>query len=217
MSESKVIECDGIIFDVDGTLWDSTQEVAESWIKAINQLKMKTAFEVTAEKLKGYFGKTMSEIADGIFPEETQERREQLMELCCKIENADLAANMNMQLYPGAKETIIELSKHIPVFIVSNCQSGYIEILVDKFGLHKYITDTECYGNNDKLKWENIKIVAQRNGLKKPIYVGDIQGDKDSCDKAGVPFIHAAYGFGEVDDCVARIQSMSELPGCLGY
>lgn len=37
------------------------------------------------------------------------------------------------------------------------------------------------------------------------MYVGDIQGDYDSSKKAGVKFIHAAYGFGTIDDDVPAI------------
>ena len=44
------------------------------------------------------------------------------------------------------------------------------------------------------------------------MYVGDIQGDYDSSKKAGVKFIHAAYGFGTIDDDVPAIHRFSELP-----
>ena len=44
------------------------------------------------------------------------------------------------------------------------------------------------------------------------MYVGDIQGDYDSSKKAGVKFIHAAYGFGTIDDDVPAIRKFSELP-----
>ena len=34
------------------------------------------------------------------------------------------------------------------------------------------------------------------------VYVGDIQGDYDASMDAGVKFIHAAYGFGTIEDKV---------------
>ena len=97
------------------------------------------------------------------------------------------------------------------MFIVSNCQSGYIEVVIKKNHIENYITDFECFGNQGKPKDENIKLIIQRNNLKAPVYVGDTQGDYEACQKAGVPFVWAAYGFGKPDAYVAKIEKFSEL------
>ena len=52
--------------------------------------------------------------------------------------------------------------------------------------------------------------IVRRNNLKNPVYVGDTIKDMLSSQEAGVDFIHAAYGFGEVD-CEKKINSLSEL------
>ena len=46
---------DGIIFDVDGTLWDSTAIVAEAWTQAGLECCIKDRI-VTAGELKQLFG-----------------------------------------------------------------------------------------------------------------------------------------------------------------
>ena len=51
---------DGIIFDVDGTLWDSTEAVARSWNQAIEE-NTDFSLSLTADWLKSLFGKTMDE------------------------------------------------------------------------------------------------------------------------------------------------------------
>lgn len=38
--------------------------------------------------------------------------------------------------------------------------------------------------------------VVERQKLKTACYIGDTAGDEDAAAKAGVPFFHAAYGFG---------------------
>ena len=53
---------DGIIFDVDGTLWDSVEVVAESWNLAIKE-NSDLEPNLNREILQGLFGKTMDEIA----------------------------------------------------------------------------------------------------------------------------------------------------------
>ena len=68
---------DGIIFDVDGTLWDSTDSVAESWNLAIRE-NSSLDLTIDGEILQGLFGKTMTEIADALFPSLSEEERRQL-------------------------------------------------------------------------------------------------------------------------------------------
>lgn len=70
---------DGIIFDVDGTLWDSTPIVAKAWTQAVLECGIKDRI-VTAEELKQLFGKTMSVIAASLFPEASKEMQEAILE-----------------------------------------------------------------------------------------------------------------------------------------
>ena len=72
---------DGIIFDVDGTLWDSTPIVAEAWTQAVLECGIKDRI-VTAGELKQLFGKTMSVIAASLFPEASKEVQETILEKC---------------------------------------------------------------------------------------------------------------------------------------
>ena len=53
--------------------------------------------------------------------------------------------------------------------------------------------------------------MVERNHLKYPVYVGDVQGDADASHAAGVPIIYAAYGFGKIVDAEERIDRFEEL------
>lgn len=198
-----------IILDVDGTLWDTTDIVAASWTRAIEDSGI-VGVTVTGNDLKKLFGRTMDKIAEAILPDDTIEKREEVMELCCRYEHKDLETNPCDVLYPGVKETIPELSKTRNVFIVSNCQSGYIELFLKKTGLSDYVKDIECYGNTGKQKDENIRILLERNQIEEAVYVGDTLGDFEAAKKAGIPFILAEYGFGEAPADI-RIQRFEEL------
>ena len=68
-------------------------------------------------------------------------------------------------------ETVRELSRKYKLFIVSNCQSGYIEAFLKNTGLGEYFADYTCPGDTGKLKGENIRIIMERNGIKEAIYV----------------------------------------------
>lgn len=200
---------DGIILDVDGTLWDTTPIVAKAWEKAALSYGVKQ--EITADILKQQFGKTMKDIADDIFRAQDERTRERLMEKCCELEHEALLGVSEGILYPGVKETILALAKRFRMFIVSNCQSGYIELFMETTGLTGVITDFECYGNTGKPKWDNISLVVERNGLRNPVYVGDTAGDADASRRAGVPFLYAAYGFGQVEEYAARLERFDGL------
>lgn len=216
----------GIIFDMDGTLWDSAENVAKSWNLAIEAYgkRKKPDPEDAAETAQGagrerrlavsdirrVMGKTMDVIADILFPERNKKERMELLGLCCEMENAYLREHGGT-LYPGLEETLRKLKARYPLYIVSNCQSGYIEAFLEHYQFWDYFEDIECYGNNLLQKGENIRLVAQRNHLEEAVYVGDIQGDYDASRKAGVEFIHAAYGFGSVDAEVPRIGALEEL------
>ena len=205
---------DGLILDVDGTIWDTTAVVAEAWNKAFDKYFPQVP-HVTADILKGQFGKPMNVIADNLFLNLSQKEKSLLMKRCCEYEQAALLENQKNITYEGVLETIKKISGRLPLFIVSNCQSGYIELVIKKNEMTDFIKDFECFGNTGLSKAENIRLLAERNGLKAPVYVGDTQGDYEACKKAGVPFVWAAYGFGKPEDekYFAKIESFAQLEG----
>ncbi len=204
---------DGIILDVDGTLWDSTDAVTRSWNQAINE-NTDLQLNLTAEDLKALFGKTMDEITEALFPSLSYEERTRIGCLCFDYENRLLETDHGI-LYPGIPETFKTLSEKTDLYIVSNCQCGYIEVFLKTMGLEKYIKDFLCFGQTQLPKNESIRLLMERNHLRDVVYVGDTQGDFDSCKKAGVPFIYASYGFGNVTDAPRQISAFSELPALL--
>lgn len=208
--KGQKMEKSGIIFDMDGTLWDSAKAVADSWTEVVAR-EYTPERVITEEEIKSVMGLTMDKLAARIFPELPEEKRLQLLEVCGREENEYLRTHGAI-VYPQVEETFQKLKEKYHLYIVSNCQSGYIEAFLEYYGYGKYIEDTECYGNNGLVKGENIRKVAERNHLTKAVYVGDIQGDYDASMQAGVEFIHAGYGFGTVNANVPEIAAFAELP-----
>ena len=204
---------DGIIFDLDGTFWDTTEVVSRAW-NEIREKRPDVTFRATPKRLKQLFGRPLPVIAEIIFPELSREKQLRLMDECCKNEHLFLHRTPGT-LFPDVEATLKILSKAYPLFIVSNCEAGYIEVFLESTGFGKYFTDHECPGNTGKYKAENILLVKERNHLSSPVYVGDTQGDADASQKANVPFIYAAYGFGDVSTYTAKLSAFSELPSVL--
>lgn len=210
-----MIVTDGVIFDVDGTLWDSTDIVKDAW----NEAFIDSGYEdphISADRLKGLFGLPMADIIKDIFPGGTDDEVSLLTPAIYGYEDEYLRKNGG-KLYPGIIEQIRDISGNVPVFIVSNCQEGYIELFMMKTGCREYITDHLCPGDTGVFKADNIRKIISDYGLSAPVYVGDTVMDRDACDEAGCPFIYAAYGFGDVPGCEHVIDAPGDLADLLCY
>ena len=201
---------ESLIFDIDGTLWDSRQLVAEGYNIQLEKEGLQHLF-VTAEDLRPLFGKVMTAIADVILASIEPPERYDLMERCMKTENDYLFANECRIGYPKVKETLAELAKKHRLFIVSNSQCGYPELCIDKLGLTPYIEGHMCFGDTGTSKGKTIRTLMEKHNIGSCIYIGDTQGDLEACQEAGVPFIFCAYGLGNADSWDAKIDSIEEL------
>lgn len=201
----------GIIFDVDGTLWDSAKPVAESWTLMLERRYPELARIITSDDMYRNMGKTMDAIGADLFPGLAPDKRDEVMDACMRYENEYLADHPGVT-YPNMKETLAALSREYGLYIVSNCQEGYIEALMAACGIASYISDTECSGATGRPKGDNIRLVMERNGLEKCLYVGDTAMDQEAAGKAGIPFVFASYGFGQASGAEAVIGSLAELP-----
>ena len=200
---------DSIIFDVDGTLWDATEIITRSWNEYIHE-KEHMDMEIDPVYLSSLFGRLLSDIAKHIFPELPEEEQLRIIEGCCKAEEEALLKDC-APLYEGLEDTLKELSGRYPLYIVSNCQAGYIEAFLETSGLGKYFKGHLCPGDTGMEKGKNIMKICRDYNLKSPVYVGDTMGDYNACQEAGVPFIWAAYGFGDVKTPWKRIERPADL------
>ena len=201
---------ESLIFDIDGTLWDSRALVAKGYNV---QLKAEglTQFHIDAEVLKTVFGKTNTEIADILFGQLPADQRYPLLERCIEREDEILHADECKIGYPKVKETLEELAKKHRLFIVSNSQSGYPQLCIEKMGLQGLITDHLCFGDTGTCKGETIKKLMADYNITSACYIGDIQGDMEAADLAQIPFVYCTFGFGTPDHYWKKIDSFEQL------
>lgn len=200
----------GIIFDLDGTLWDSSKEVVSAWNIALERCK-DINFKLTVQDMHSLMGKQLDEIFKIILGDKSEQRRLEIMEECVKEEDLFIRKHGGI-LYPNLEETLMKLSQNYKLFIVSNCQENYIEAFLEYHNMEKYFLDTENAGRTKKSKSENIKLIIERNHLDKAVYVGDTEGDYEAAMLAEIPFIHAKYGFGQTKEKTHFINELSQLP-----
>ncbi len=194
-----------ILFDLDGTLWDTTVEVEKIW----NKIAMEYGLNISKEQIKNIMGLTKREIIEYLFKGNNKDGNEFITK-CQEKENDYLKENGG-HIYKNTIKTIKKLVNKYDLYIVSNCQAGYIESFMEHYSLQEFFKDFECSGNTGMTKYENINSVLKRNNILKAIYVGDTQKDYESAIKNELPFIWAEYGFGNCDKYYKKIKDISEL------
>jgi len=199
-----------IIFDLDGTLWDSTGCVCDIWNRVLEKHD-DISFRMTKEKAEQLMGKTMEDIGLILFPELSAQARNAIVDEFGDEEVAYLTEN-GAVLYEGLEEVLKILDKNYKLYIVSNCQDGYVPAFLHAHKLGQYFEDIEMSGRTGLDKGSNIKLIMERNHIESAVYIGDTEGDEKAARFAGIPFIYAEYGFGKTVSPDAVIRDVRELP-----
>lgn len=210
-----------LIFDLDGTLWDTVAPLTIIWNQVFE--KNNTGKVISEDDLRNVMGKNLQEIGRIYFPDMERSRREDILNQCAVAHCAYLKDHGAPLFFE--KKFMEQLAEKYELFIVSNCPCGYIEAFLESCNLQKYFKDFEMSGRTGKSKGENIKAICERNGLcagaadanlaPSVVYVGDTLGDETAANFAGIPFIHAAYGFGTANNPAAVLHNFNELPEVL--
>ena len=187
---------DSILFDLDGTLWDATHVTAKIWptVLACHPEVHRT---ITEADVQAYMGRTNEELASLLFPDLPYDKAFGLMMESCAVENELLLAHGG-KLYPEIPKVLAALSAHYPLFIVSNCQSGYIEAFLTHHRLGKYFRDHISSGDTGKKKANNILLLRDKHDLQSSLYVGDTRFDEEAARASGCDFCYVTWGFGSV-------------------
>lgn len=187
---------DSLIFDLDGTLWNSCFAIAEGWNIALKNCDIQR--QLTPQEIESICGLQYMDCCKKLLPDLTTER---ILEIRPELEKQEEAALRiyGGQLYPFVLEHLQLLSNKYKLYIVSNCQDWYLELFLEKFSLKSLMTDCESYGRTGKGKAHNIKLVIERNHCSNPVYIGDTLWDREASQSAGIPFIYAQYGFGKFE------------------
>lgn len=201
---------EALIFDLDGTLWDCVDTTVEAWNKSLLQRGLPPT--MTRSEMEKTMGWTVRQVREGLFPGKSEDEATRLLNQFYEIEN-QLILEKGGQPYPNLKETLEALTEKYQLFLVSNCGCGYIESFLSFYQLEKLFTDHECNGATGLPKGENIRLVMHRNGIQKACYVGDTESDAAAAEQAGIPFLFASYGFGQVEKqrALASLSSVSDL------
>lgn len=198
---------DSIVFDLDGTLWNASESCAQGWTSGLRSLEMQKT--ISATHIESVCGLTYPDCVRKLCPEVTENQFMQVMEVLNNFERLAVEEKGGT-LYPGVTEGLHALKEKYSLYLVSNCQDWYLESFFKHSGLKELFSDWESYGRTGKPKVENLKDIALRNNLKKPVYIGDTESDMRAALGAGYDFIFVSYGFGSVE-CETKFSNFEAL------
>jgi len=204
------MKAESLIFDIDGTLWDSRALVAQGYNIQLRKEGLGHLC-VDADTLTPLFGKVLEGIADILFASIPAPERYGLMKRCMDAEQEFMRKDPCQVGYPKVKETLEELAKKYRLFLVSNCEQGYPELVIEKMGLSHLIQAHLCYGDTLTSKGQTILRLMRENNITTTVYIGDTQGDYLATREAGIPFIFASYGLGQAEDWEEKIDQFEDL------
>ena len=134
---------DALIFDLDGTLWDTCATCAKAWNRVIERNAIPYRTMVEAD-VRAICGRTHEEAIATAFPGLSAAHLELVTRETMTEDNA-MIAEEGGTLYPGVQEVIPRLAERMPLLIVSNCQAGYVEVFLRLSGLAPHFVDFECW------------------------------------------------------------------------
>jgi phosphoglycolate phosphatase len=207
-----MIDFDGVVFDLDGTLWDTSEACAVGWNRVLQRNRIPFR-EITAADVRSVAGRPHEMCIRHVFADLEEAHIATLVAETPEEDNRAVAA-LGGRLFPGVRLGLNRLQRLLPLFIVSNCQAGYIETFLRLTAFDGLFRDFECWGRTGLSKADNLRSVVARNGLDAPLFVGDTDGDQAAAGACGVPFIHASYGFGaclDPDFCAASFVDLIDL------
>lgn len=185
---------DGLIFDLDGTLWDCSAASAAAYNQTYERFGIEK--RVSAAFVQSISGRPASECDEILLADIPDELRGAVSNSFDDLELEEIRRYAPQALYPGVSSGLELLSERYSLLVVSNCGERYLDVFQRYASVGGLFKDSESYGRTKRLKHENIRAVVERQGLKRPCYIGDTAGDEAAARKAGVPFFYVSYGFG---------------------
>ena len=189
----------GILFDLDGTLLNTLEDLADSTNYALRQYGCP---ERTVEEVRRFIGTGARRLIAQALP--GKEDDPDVDEVLATYQ-AYYATHAQIKTapYAGVMEAVEKLKEKYPVAIVSNKPDKAVKILcADYFpGIYARGESTDC---PRKPAPDMLFKAMEEIGVEKCVYVGDSEVDAITAGNAGAPCISVLWGFRDREEIAAN-------------
>lgn len=184
-----------VVFDVDGTLLDTTEGVLASVKYTIEQFGLNNLAE---EQLKAFIGPPIQDSFARTYGLDGPVLQELATVFRNRYKSVDL---LKAKPYEGIYEVFEELVKNgKKIAVATYKRQDYATEILKHFGFDKYTNILYGADHENKLKKKDIieKCLHDTGTLdyEKAVMIGDSDNDAIGAEKIGISFIGVTYGFG---------------------
>lgn len=184
-----------LIFDLDGTLADTSQDITDALNHALSPLGMK---DYSVEETKSMVGSGISSLLASLVPSghNSPAAKDQVIQRFLNFYSEHLLDNT--VAYPQVKETLAQLNGYKKV-VLSNKRTAYSKEILEKLLISEYF-DAVCGSDSVREKKPSpvpiLDLINKYNVSKEnTVIIGDSNFDVEAGRAAGIKVIGATYGF----------------------
>jgi len=189
-----------ILFDLDGTLYKSTEILPRSYREGIE--KFLTTQNIDCEvpsrqQILNEIGNPAHEIYENLFPELDSSQREQLSQQIVD-ELTKLIRQDNGSLIADVPEVLGQLQNHYPLGLVTNARIDYLEAVVETYQLGQYFSRMKCIEmveSNKKARLVRDMLEEFGVSARQTVLIGDRKSDYEAANETGTGFIGCEFGY----------------------
>lgn len=185
----------GVLFDLDGTLLDTLQDLADSTNAALRRFGYP---QRTVDEIRRFVGNGALELIRRAVPEGT----DPLPVLAAFQSHYPAHCRIHTGPYPGVMEALAELREHYPVAIVSNKPDEAVKELCREL-FPGIFAMGESEGCPRKPAPDMVRKAMDAIGVNRCVYVGDSEVDIATARNAAVPCLTVTWGFRDEPELIA--------------
>ena len=202
------------IFDLDGTVFDSSALVAPAIWRALDRLEAQTPGlslrRPDAEEVFGLLGLPNSRYVQALGYDLSPEQWG-LLKVWVEESEVELIRAGQGRIYDGILPLLDRLrGAGIPCVVASNCGRLYLQAIFSRFGLDRWMSDARCNDDmphGDKADLLTMLVTSSACCAAEAVYFGDRCFDVEAAREAGTQFIACSWGFGKNDAFPAGLRS----------
>lgn len=182
-----------IIYDLDGTLVDTREDIALSANYMLTQMQ---APQLPHDEIARYVGRGVFHLIKNCLKTDDQRQIDKGIKIYRKYYGEHMLDHS--KLYPGAKQTLQAFDSRKQV-VLTNKPNPFSRELLEALGVAKYFSEIIAGDSNFPKKPDPAAIFAMQQRFdassSETLFVGDSAVDIETARNAGVPIVVVTHGF----------------------